>query len=63
MLFRSVRAIVREHARDDINQIAEALTSKLRGVTDEFLVRENRDRPDKLKLVMAPSIQPSGSDS
>ena len=41
----AVRAIVREHARDDINQIAEALTSKLRGVTDEFLVRENRDRP------------------
>lgn len=54
----AVRAIFREYARDDINQIAEALTSKLRGVTDEFLVRENRGRPDKLKLVMAPSLQP-----
>ncbi len=54
----AVRAIFREYARDDINSVAEALTSKLRGVTDEFLVRENRDRPDKLKLVMAPSIQP-----
>jgi chemotaxis protein histidine kinase CheA len=54
----AVRAIFREYARDDINSVAAALTSKLRGVTDEFLVRENRDRPDKLKLVMAPSIQP-----
>jgi chemotaxis protein histidine kinase CheA len=58
----AVRAIYREYARDDINQIAEALTSKLRGVTDEFLVRENRSRPDKLKLVMAPSIQPGAGD-
>ena len=55
----AVRAIFREYARNDITKIAEALTSKLRGVTDEFLVRENRDRPDKLKLIMAPSIQPS----
>jgi chemotaxis protein histidine kinase CheA len=54
----AVRAIFREYARDDINSVAEALTSKLRGVTDEFLVRENRNRPDKLKLVMAPSLQP-----
>ena len=53
-----MRAIFREYARDDINSVAAALTSKLRGVTDEFLVRENRGRPDKLKLVMAPSIQP-----
>lgn len=55
----AVRAIVREYVRDDINSVAEALTSKLRSVTDEFLVRENRDRPGTLKLVLAPPLQPN----
>ena len=35
----AVRAIVREHDRADIAAIATALTSKLRAVTDEFLVQ------------------------
>jgi chemotaxis protein histidine kinase CheA len=55
----AVRAIVREHDRDDIGSIAAALTSKLRTVTDEFLVRENQDRPDVLKTIQSPSIAPS----
>ena len=36
----AVRAIVREHKRPDVAAIAAALTSKLRAVTDEFLVRK-----------------------
>ena len=52
----AIRAIAREHTRADIVGIAGALTSKLRSVTDEFLVKENSDRPDVLKLIKAPSI-------
>jgi hypothetical protein len=55
----AVRAIVREYARTDIAAVAAALTSKLRSVTDEFLVRENRDRPDVLKTIQSPSLAPS----
>jgi len=54
----AIRAIVREVARPDIADIARALTRKLREVTDEFLRHENRDRPDVLKIVMAPSLAP-----
>lgn len=47
----AVRAIVREHARGDIAAIASALTGKLKLVTDEFLIAENRHRPDVLKTI------------
>jgi HPt (histidine-containing phosphotransfer) domain-containing protein len=55
----AVRAIIREKARPDIAQIAEALTKRLREVTDEFLAQENKDRPDVLAGIFAPSIAPS----
>jgi hypothetical protein len=29
-------------------------------VTDEFLVHENRDRPDALESILAPSLVPIG---
>ncbi|HWV41559.1 Hpt domain-containing protein [Pseudorhodoplanes sp.] len=45
----AVRAIVREYARPDINDIATALVRKLRHVSDEFLIHENRHRPDYLQ--------------
>lgn len=54
----AVRAIMRESARTDIAEIAAALTRKLRLVTDEFLANENRDRPDVLEGILAPSISP-----
>lgn len=57
----AVRAIVREHSRPDIASIAGALTGKLRQVTDEFLIRENQDRPDVLKMLSAPSLVPGES--
>jgi HPt (histidine-containing phosphotransfer) domain-containing protein len=56
----AIRAIVRESARRDIEDVARALTRRLRDVTDEFLRHENRDRPDVLKIVMAPSLVPGG---
>ena len=54
----AIRAIVRECARSDIADIAHALTRRLREVTDEFLRHENRDRPDVLKIIAAPSLVP-----
>jgi HPt (histidine-containing phosphotransfer) domain-containing protein len=54
----AIRAIVREVTRPDIAEIARTLTRRLREVTDEFLRHENRDRPDVLKIVMAPSLAP-----
>ncbi len=47
----AIRAIVREHGRTDIVRIAGALNEKLRSVTDEFLLAENRDRPDVLRIL------------
>jgi chemotaxis protein histidine kinase CheA len=55
----AVRAIIRESARPDITTIADTLTRRLREVTDEFLVHENRHRPDYLDGILAPSIVPS----
>jgi len=54
----AIRAIIRESARPDIADIAHALTRRLREVTDEFLRHENRDRPDVLKIITAPSLVP-----
>ena len=55
----AVRAIIREHAHADIASMAANLTSELRAVTDEFLVRENQHRPDVLKAIQSPSLVPS----
>lgn len=51
----AVRAIVREYARSDISDIATALTRRLRQVSDEFLVHENRHRPDYLVGLVTPA--------
>jgi chemotaxis protein histidine kinase CheA len=57
----AIRAIIREKARPDISQIADELTRRLREVTDEFLAQENRDRPEVLAGILAPSITPTDS--
>ena len=54
----AVRAIVREYGREDIADIARALTSRLSQVTDEFLAVENKHRPDYLKAISSPPIAP-----
>ena len=54
----AVRAIIREYARPDVTAIADALTRRLRQVTNEFLAHANRTRPDYLTAVLAPPIAP-----
>jgi HPt (histidine-containing phosphotransfer) domain-containing protein len=54
----AVRAITREHARPDVAIVAGALTKKLRDVTDEFLKRENRHRPEYLENIFSPPLVP-----
>jgi HPt (histidine-containing phosphotransfer) domain-containing protein len=54
----AVRAIVRENARPDLGEIAGALTRRLREVTDDFLRKENSDRPDYLESIFAPPLAP-----
>jgi HPt (histidine-containing phosphotransfer) domain-containing protein len=55
----AVRAIYREYSRSDAEDLAALLTGRLREVTDEFLVNENRGRPDMIEQIMASSL---GSD-
>jgi chemotaxis protein histidine kinase CheA len=54
----AVRAIFRESARPDIATIADKLAKRLREVTDDFLVHENRDRPESLADILAPPVIP-----
>jgi HPt (histidine-containing phosphotransfer) domain-containing protein len=54
----AVRAIIREYARPDVSDVASALIRRLREVTDEFLKRENRHRPDYLENIFSPSLAP-----
>jgi HPt (histidine-containing phosphotransfer) domain-containing protein len=54
----AVRAIYREYARSDAKELAAQLTKRLRDVTDEFLIHENRDRPEVLEQIKGPSIAP-----
>jgi HPt (histidine-containing phosphotransfer) domain-containing protein len=55
----AIRAIYREYARSDAKELAGSLTKRLREVTDEFLVHENRDRPDVLEMITGSAASPS----
>ena len=54
----AIQAIVRNHTRLDSVKVAIELSRKLRGVADEYLVHVNRNRPEHLEAIMAPSIVP-----
>jgi HPt (histidine-containing phosphotransfer) domain-containing protein len=54
----AIQAIVRDHTRLDSSTVASMLSRKLRGVADEYLMRVNRDRPEHLDAILAPSIVP-----
>jgi HPt (histidine-containing phosphotransfer) domain-containing protein len=54
----AIQAIVRDHTRLDTVKVSIQLSRKLRGVADEYLVHVNRDRPEHLEAIMAPSIVP-----
>jgi HPt (histidine-containing phosphotransfer) domain-containing protein len=55
----AIQAIVRERTKLDTAVMASALSKQLRGVTNEFLLRVNRDRPEHLEAILAPSIVPT----
>ncbi len=54
----AVRAIYREYSRSDAKELAALLTARLREVTDEFLLYENRERPDVIAQITSPSLVP-----
>jgi chemotaxis protein histidine kinase CheA len=54
----AIQAIVRDHTRLDSSKVASQLSRKLRGVADEYLMHVNRDRPEHLEAILAPSIVP-----
>ena len=55
----AVQAIVRQRTKLDNATMASELSRRLRGVTDEFLTKANRDRPEHLEAILAPSIVPA----
>lgn len=55
----AVRAIYREYARSDAKDVAAVLTNRLREVTDDFLVNQNRHRPEYLNGIIGPPLVPA----
>ena len=55
----AIQAIVRERTKLDTAATAGELSKQLRGIADVFLTHANRDRPEHLEAVLAPSIAPS----
>ena len=55
----AVQAIVRQRTKLDTIAMASELSRQLRGIADEFLTKANRDRPEHLEAIMAPSIVPA----
>lgn len=54
----AIRAIYRKYAHSDAEDLAGRLTHRLHEVTDDFLERENINRPDLLEQIRSPSIAP-----
>src|ERR1700694_6057496 len=54
----AIQAIVRERTRLDTVSMATELSRRLRGVADEYLTHANRDRPEHLEAILAPTIAP-----
>ena len=54
----AIQAIVRERTKLDTVSTASELSRQLRGVADEYLTHANRDRPEHLEAILAPSIAP-----
>ena len=55
----AIQAIVRERTKLDTAAIAGELSRQLRGIADEYLTHVNRDRPEHLEAILAPSIVPA----
>lgn len=55
----AIQAIVSERTKLDTVATANELSRKLRGVADKYLMQVNRDRPEHLEAILAPSIVPA----
>src|SRR6266478_2060813 len=55
----AIQAIVRERTKLDTVATSTELSRQLRGIADEYLTHANRDRPEHLEAILAPSIAPS----
>ena len=55
----AIQAIVRERTKLDTLATAGELSRSLRGIADEFLTKANRNRPEHLEAILAPSIVPA----
>jgi chemotaxis protein histidine kinase CheA len=54
----AIQAIVRERTKLDTVAMATELSRQLRGIADQYLTQANRDRPEHLDAILAPSIMP-----
>jgi HPt (histidine-containing phosphotransfer) domain-containing protein len=54
----AVQAIVRDHTKLESTKVAGELSRRLRKVADDYLMQVNRDRPEHLEAILAPSIVP-----
>ena len=55
----AIQAIVHERTKLDTLSVASELSGQLRGIADEYLAHANRDRPEHLEAILAPSIVPA----
>jgi len=55
----AIQAIVRDRTKLDTVAMAGELSRQLRGVADTYLTHANRDRPEHLEAIRAPSIAPA----
>ena len=55
----AIQAIVHENTRLDTISMSSELSRRLRKVADDYLARVNRDRPEHLEAILAPSIVPA----
>jgi len=54
----AIQAIVRDHTKLDTAKVSHELSRRLRRVADDYLLHVNRDRPEHLEAILAPSIVP-----
>jgi HPt (histidine-containing phosphotransfer) domain-containing protein len=54
----AIQAIVRERTKLDTVSMASELSRQLRGIADAYLTHANRNRPEHLEAILAPSIVP-----
>jgi HPt (histidine-containing phosphotransfer) domain-containing protein len=55
----AIQAIVHDNTRLDSLSVSSELSRRLRRVADEYLAHVNRDRPEHLEAILAPSIVPA----